>query len=280
MWKYHFKIANITFQIESEESFVIDEGIQCFCVNEESETADVIYKIFVDEEFENVSGKILYQGAGRVILEKPGQECRIHFLPGTQIPFAYVLGDEIHLLERCFPNRVLSVIFMELLALEKYLLSEQALVLHSAYIICEGKAVLFTAPSGTGKSTQANLWKQYKKAEIINGDRSIIQVNGDCVEAHGIPFCGSSGISVNQTAPIAGIVILGQAKENSIEHCKHSVSIKKLFSECSVNYWNRDFVNEALNVIEKIVEKIPVCHLKCDISEEAVEVAYEELFHK
>lgn len=280
MWQNKFKIANIVFQIESEEAFTIEEAIRCYCADDELQTGDVIYKVLVDEEFENVTGKILYQGIGRVILDKDGQECRIHFLPGTQIPFAYVIGNEIHLLERYFPNRILSIIFLELLALEKHLLMEKALVLHSAYIICEGKAVLFTAPSGTGKSTQAKLWEKYKGAKVINGDRSIVQVREDWVESHGIPFCGTSGISLNESAPLAGIVILEQAKENSIERCRSSVSIKKLFSECSINYWNQDFVNEALNVIEKIVEKIPVCHLKCNISEEAVDVTYKELFHE
>ena len=61
------------------------------------------------------------------------------------------------------------------LALEKVLIAHESIILHASYVNYNGKAILFTAPSGTGKSTQAALWEEYKGAEIVNGDRVIIQ---------------------------------------------------------------------------------------------------------
>ena len=52
------------------------------------------------------------------------------------------------------------------------MLGYDTLLMHGAVIAVGNKAWLFTAPSGTGKSTQAELWERYRNAEQINGDRS------------------------------------------------------------------------------------------------------------
>lgn len=76
-------------------------------------------------------------------------------------------------------------------------------VLHSSYIITQrGEALLFSAPSGTGKSTQAELWRSYAGAKVINGDRALVKAENG-VTANGILFSGTSGISENVTAPCA-----------------------------------------------------------------------------
>ena len=54
--------------------------------------------------------------------------------------------------------------------------SRDRLAIHSAAIIYDDKAYLFSAPSGTGKSTHANLWKDEYDCEILNGDVAIAQI--------------------------------------------------------------------------------------------------------
>ncbi len=69
-------------------------------------------------------------------------------------------------------------------------------------------AVLFTAPSGTGKSTQAELWRKHRGASIINGDCTLIAEDDGVFTAFGFPFSGTSGIFENRKAPIAAVVYL------------------------------------------------------------------------
>ena len=286
---YYLKIADKVFQIETSEPFEIAENIRQFFVEEnfaeQKSLTDsrIYYKVFVEDTFDQLKGRIRYRNPSRIILDCESRECRVHFLPGMREPFAYYLETEpgvceIHILKYFLPKNVINLIFLELLAMEKYLLQENALVLHSSYIICEGKALLFSAPSGTGKSTQARLWEQYKNAKVINGDRSVLKCTEKGIYACGLPFCGSSQINWNESAPLVGIVLLEQAPKNEIERCSAAQATKKLFSECSVNYWNQEFVNQTFEVIEKIVGNVPVYKLKCDISKEAVEAVYREVF--
>ena len=69
-------------------------------------------------------------------------------------------------------------------------LFHQGIVIHAAAIECEGKGIVFSAPSGTGKSTQANLWKVHKKAKILNGDRPVIRVPEERSYVYGTPWSG------------------------------------------------------------------------------------------
>lgn len=88
--------------------------------------------------------------------------------------------------EDCRGCLVFDPVFASLFALERRMLQKDSFILHSAYIRHRGRAILFSAPSGTGKSTQASLWAQYAGAEIINGDRALLQKVQDCWMARGL----------------------------------------------------------------------------------------------
>lgn len=46
---------------------------------------------------------------------------------------------------------------------------------HSSLIDYQGRGLMFLGPSGIGKTTQAELWNQYRNALIINGDIVFVQ---------------------------------------------------------------------------------------------------------
>lgn len=115
---------------------------------------------------------------------------------------------------KLFPMTELDVI--NCLGFEKTMSEHGLFILHASLIRTRRGAVLFTAPSGTGKSTQADLWKKYRGAEIINGDRSGVWKNGNTWMAGGVPWCGTSGIMKNKTMPLLAIVILRQGLENEV----------------------------------------------------------------
>ena len=161
--------------------------------------------------------------------------------------------------------------------LSRILLHRGGLILHASYIIWNGRAILFTAPSGTGKSTQSELWEEAKKAEIVNGDRAVLREKDGGMWAYSLPFAGSSGICVNKSAPVRVVVVLAQAAENSVYELTPAEAIKHLYSQCALNRWNREEVEAVLGVLAKMVRKIRVVKLDCLPDHSAVEILSDYL---
>lgn len=163
------------------------------------------------------------------------------------------------------------------LALEKTLSEYGRFVLHSSFIKTIGGAVLFTAPSGTGKSTQAELWKQYKNAEIINGDRAGIWKAGNNWMAGGVPWCGTSGIMKNEILPLKAVVILRQGSENQIAEMPISAKAGRLLEQLTINPWNREMLISAQLFCLRLCQEIPIIQLTCRPDKGAVEMLEKEL---
>ena len=229
-----------------------------------------------------IEGKIVYQDASHVILNSRGLERRL-ILKGQNVAAYYWEKDEysvvIEVHQESKAQILIDTDFLEAFALERFLLCGHTLVLHAAFIEWQGKGVLFTAPSGTGKSTQASLWNQYEGTEIINGDRALLVQDMDAavVDCCGLPFCGSSGIHCNKRIPLGAIVFIDQASMNIVKYMSRSDAVRRLFIETSINKWNDKAVIESLDLIEHIVAKVPMVHLKCNMEYEAVCVLKEFL---
>lgn len=160
--------------------------------------------------------------------------------------------------------------FFGVSGLHKALLQRGAAVLHASYIDWKGQAVLFTAPSGTGKSTQANLWKEFAGAEIVNGDRALVRQWKACWYAFGYPCCGSSKICLNRTLPLRAIVVLRQGEENRIEQLTALQKIRALAAATEVYPWDGLEINRALDIATQLAENVPVLKLICRPDEDAV----------
>lgn len=181
-------------------------------------------------------------------------------------------GEEHQVLLKAatFPREIGVTPVLNALATEHLVLGAGGVVLHASYIVHNGKAILFTAPSGTGKSTQADLWKNLRGADIINGDRAVIrEVDGQTV-ACGIPFAGSSDYCENVTAPLAVIVYLDQAPKTQITRLTGFRAFRRVWEGCSVNTWDRADVEKATKIVENIVTRVPVYYLPCTPDESAV----------
>lgn len=169
------------------------------------------------------------------------------------------------------PGRIGTHTVLGALSAEHLVLEEGGVVLHASYILHNGKAILFSAPSGTGKSTQADLWKNLRDARIINGDRAVIRIREGQALACGIPFAGSSEYCENVTAPLAAIVYLGQSPKTQISQLTGFRAFRRVWEGCSVNTWNRADVEAATKIVEDIIGRVPVYYLPCTPDETAVE---------
>jgi len=160
---------------------------------------------------------------------------------------------------------------------EVLLLRHNAFLLHSSLVRYNGKMILFSGPPCAGKSTQAELWRRYLGAEIINGDRCVIMERDGLFYGGGSPWAGTSGLYRPDQAPIAGILLVNKAPENRLDRLGFS-AFAPLFTQTIVNSWDPEFMKQVCGLFEKLLAQVPVYRLNCRPDEEAVELVRRTLF--
>ena len=164
------------------------------------------------------------------------------------------------------------------LSLERFLIDYDALIIHASFVSYRHQGILFTAPSGTGKSTQAELWKQHAAADILNGDRACVRRTTDGYRAYGLPYAGSSDIYRNESVPLKAIVVIRQATENRVRLLRQGECLAYLLPELSLHRWDTIFMNRSLDILTGILENVPVYLMECMPNADAVAVLQKALF--
>ena len=150
------------------------------------------------------------------------------------------------------------------------------ITIHSSSLAYNGRGLMFSAPSGTGKSTHTGLWQKYRPGTVIvNDDMPMINTNGE-ITLCGTPFAGTTGINTNINVPLAAVVFLRRAAENSITPLSAAQALAYLSGEIS-KFPVKEIAEMQFDLINKIISHIPVYLLQCDISENAVDVSSEIL---
>ena len=152
------------------------------------------------------------------------------------------------------------------------------LLMHGATIEYDGKAYIFTAPSGTGKSTHIALWKKFlgDKVSVITGDKPEVSFDEGKVYVHGAPWCGKEGWQINTSAPLAGVCVVERGEKNSIESIHPGENIELFMSQLYLTD-EPDYLIKVVDLFKKMAEAVPFYKLKCDISEEACKCSFEKL---
>lgn len=167
-------------------------------------------------------------------------------------------------------HRIGTHVVFRALESERLIANNNGLLLHSSYISFNNQGILFTAPSGTGKSTQADLWNTLRGAKILNGDRSAIRKINDVFYTMGVPFSGSSNICENVTLPLKCIVYLAQAKSTCISKLEGYEAFKRIWEGVGVNHWDKKNVDIISSLVSEIIKTIPIYYLECTPDESAV----------
>ena len=187
--------------------------------------------------------------------------------------------NDVQLLAKSYPGCIGSKTVLNSIAAEHLIARAGGFVFHCSYIDWGGMAILFTAPSQTGKSTQAELWRSLRGAQIINGDRAAVRIADGAALAEGIPFAGSSDYCLNRTLPLAAVVYLGQAPVTTIRRMRGYEAFARIWEGVSVNAWDREDVSLVSDAVKRVAESIPVYHLPCTPDESAV-IALENALKK
>lgn len=154
------------------------------------------------------------------------------------------------------------------------------LTFHGALMEHEGEGIMISAPSGTGKTTHARLWRDQKQALILNGDRAVCRKEHGVWKGFGLPWSGTSGEQVNRSVPIKALVILSRSKENQASRIKGEKALSASLSHMLCPAWNGRLVGKSLELLDDFLKEVPVIRLSCRPDADSVEVlarALEEI---
>jgi len=162
------------------------------------------------------------------------------------------------------------------IAFRYFLLHFNGLVIHSSTLKLNGKGLMFSAPSETGKSTHVKLWQKYlEDVIVINDDTPAVRIINNKIFVFGTPWSGSKFIHSNDSAPLAAIVLLEQAPDNVIRRLYNEEIILKLLPRVFVPYFDQNMVNICMNNFEKVISSVPIYFLQCRPDKEAMELVYQ-----
>lgn len=169
--------------------------------------------------------------------------------------------------------------YMETLALYRKISTElidyDTLLFHGSAVSVDGVAYIFTAKSGTGKSTHAGMWRKYfgDRAQMINDDKPLLQIDSDGVTVFGTPWNGKHRLGDNISAPVKAIAILERDLTNHISQIDKKEALPMLIQQ-SFRPMDVNRLMKAMALIDKLGDGVKLYRLGCNMDSEAVTVSY------
>lgn len=143
--------------------------------------------------------------------------------------------------------------------------------IHSASILYQNRAWLFSGHSGMGKSTHTELWHERVHTPYLNGDLNLVGIENGKLKVYGMPWCGTSGIFTTSTQELGGIVLLGRDDYDHLERLGEAEKIVRVMQRMISPAWTEEQMKKNLDFAGQIVENSPVYYLKCTKNPSAVE---------
>ena len=187
-------------------------------------------------------------------------------------------GKNINIvIDKKYSDMLRADVIFSLIGIEEIVAESNGCVLHSSFIEKDGGAILFTGPCAIGKSTQANLWRDYADAVVVNGDKTMIFEKNGVFYASGMPFSGSSKDCLNKVLPIKAIVGLQQAKSNAIRRVVSTEAFCELYKNCYPVPYSRELTGVIVDFVNSLISSVPVYDFACLADESAVRYLEREL---
>lgn len=279
MKRKHVKItiADILFDLNYEAAVEISEKFRPF-IKEQGEN---IYHIYFSKvkKLPEISGTVLMNTLEyQVILTAQGMKKVFHDNTDQGNIYAiatydrvnrYVQIDYLQEKEKYFSESGNSFFHV---GWESILMKEGRMVLHAACVNTPCGGLLFSGPSGIGKSTQADLWCRYNEGFLINGDRPILCKKNGIWNAYGSPYAGSSNCHIDTHCQIRAIVFLLQSSECRIKRLDVGQAFRKIYEETTINNWDAQYVSKVCDLITELLQDIPVYEMACTPDRQATEL--------
>lgn len=279
-----YSIAGSTYRVAaSDEWMYCEDGVLTpFRVEDPDHDYDI--ELTVVEQLTPPEGECLFSDPAKRVYGSEEIRCRYEGAVENSPEMAYLriarAGDHssVQVKLQSLGAKITPKLVLNSMETEHRIVQNGGFILHASYIRWQDKSILFSAPSGTGKSTQAELWCRLRDAELLNGDRAVVRWDASSgASVWGTPFSGSSGVSKNVTLPLAAIVILSQAPQTTIEPLTGVRAFRYIWEGCSVNAWDREDMEICTQTVLEIVKHVPIFHLACTPDESAVIALEREL---
>ena len=280
---YRFAGVEMAVHIPEPWKYTRERTLEPFSVSEVTDPHDFYFA--VSEELTPPAGEPAVVQSDYMVFEEPGVQVRYIGAVSLGWEKAYMRAEHrgkehfVQINGKICKDGITAKTVLNAMQTEHLVAQAGGFVFHCSYIQWQGAAILFTAPSGTGKSTQADLWQKLRGAEIVNGDRAVVRVADGGIFAAGIPFAGSSQICKNHTLPLTAIVYLGQAPQTTIRQLRGAEAFRRVWEGISVNVWDKADVGCVMDTVQQVVQEVPVYHLDCTPDESAV-MALEKILRK
>lgn len=261
VYSYDLRFAGIRIRILAPRPLLFPDNFQPFLqsVNAGQKPDWIVEVIFGTDHLPNaVSGSVKRfpcqdgESYYRILPADRANTCQLFVPAGMADPFCVNANWTLFLMPECL------------------LLPHGRILLHASAVKYEGQAILFAAPSGIGKSTQASLWETYRGAEIMNGDKVIVRANAEPPVAFGGPIAGTSRIYKDIQAPIQAIVYLHQGEENQLAYMDERHAFMALYSQAVKSPDDMAFNQALIPLLADIAKKTPVVDFSCKPDETAV----------
>jgi len=156
------------------------------------------------------------------------------------------------------------------------LLNFDIILMHGSVIAVDGVAYMFTAQSGTGKSTHTRLWREHfgDRAMMINDDKPLLEMQENGVTVYGTPWCGKHNLNTNTAVPLKAICVLTRDIDNHIEKLNprdiYSILFQQIYRPA-----NPELLLKTMKLIDSLLENVEFYRLGCNMNPEAAIVSYE-----
>lgn len=161
----------------------------------------------------------------------------------------------------------------------RQLLAHDGMLLHASAVVMDGKAYLFSAPCGTGKSTHTALWRRVfgsDRAKILNDDKPALRYEDGVFYAYGTPWSGKTDQNLNLRVPVAGICMLARGEQNTIQPHRGAAAIYDILSQ-TIRPKDPGMTGRLLDLLDKLLTCVPVWKLHCNMEPEAAMVSYRAM---
>ena len=180
------------------------------------------------------------------------------------------------------PARSFSDDYLETLAVYRKTaekLTEYDIILfHGSCVAVDGAGYLFTAGSGTGKSTHTRLWRELlgDRAVMVNDDKPLIRITEGSPVIYGTPWDGKHRLSTNIAVPLKAVCILERAEKNTIRPVAKREAYPLLLQQV---YRPQDSkaMERTLTLLDRLAASVSLWRLGCNPKLEAAQTAYDAM---
>ncbi len=267
-----YKIGNFTVEVNSQTDFENAEPYSLFLYDGEQTDCKVTVEFSSDipQTVENPC----YASRDRVCdFENGVLRCFYKSRDNDDEYYACRIagGKKINIIiDEKYRDMLRADVIFTLVGIEEIAVGSNGCVLHSSFTEKDGGAVLFTGPCSIGKSTQANLWREYADAVVVNGDKTFIFEKDGVFYASGLPFSGSSKDCLNKVLPLKAVISLRQAESNNAERLVSTEAFYKLYKNCYPVPCSRELTGMLFDFVQKLSQSVPVYEYACLADESAV----------